>query len=115
MEPSFVYRQGKRIKEWIEFKNLFDDDFVVYGYIHKDNNMASIVLGQYDEGKLVYKGHVTLGVSGSDFIRVKQYANMDFPSFEVPEGHGNERANWVIPELVCTVKYMERTANGGMR
>ena len=109
------YHQGKRTKEWIKFKNLLDDDFVVCGYIHKDNNMASIVLGQYDEGKLVYKGHVTLGVSGSDFIRVKQYANMDAPPFEVPEGHGNERAEWVLPELVCTVRFMERTANGGMR
>lgn len=27
----------------------------------------------------------------------------------------NEDAVWLAPNLVCTVKYMERTAKGGMR
>lgn len=28
---------------------------------------------------------------------------------------GNENAVWVAPTFVCTVKFMERTAKGGMR
>lgn len=109
------YHQGKRAKEWIKFKNLLDDDFVVCGYIHKGDNMASIVLGQYRNGNLVYKGHVTLGVSGADFRRVVQHPRLDVPPVDAPAGHGNERAEWISPDLVCTVKYMERTTNGGMR
>lgn len=29
--------------------------------------MTSLVLGQYREGRLMYKGHVTLGVGGEAF------------------------------------------------
>ena len=29
--------------------------------------MTSIVLGQYQDGEMVYKGHVTLGVGGKPF------------------------------------------------
>lgn len=109
------YYQGKRTKEWIKIKNLLDDDFVVCGYIFKENNMASIVLGQYNNARLIYKGHVTLGVSGADFHRITQHQRVDAPPVEAPAGHGNEHAEWVSPDLVCTVKFMERTANGGMR
>ena len=39
---------------------------------------------------------------------------MDIPPFEAPGGHSNESAEWVMPGLVCTVRFMERIANGGM-
>lgn len=41
--------------------------------------------------------------------------HLDNPAMEVPEGHSNECTEWVIPGLICTVRFMERTANGGMR
>src|SRR5699024_10389021 len=58
-----LYWQGKRSKDWIKCKVMSTDDYVVCGYIPKENNMTSLILGQYDNGQLVYKGHVTLGVS----------------------------------------------------
>lgn len=105
--------QDKRTKDWIKIKNLKDDDFVVCGYIRKDNHMTSIVLGQYQDGEMVYKGHVTLGVGGKPFARIAEQPETDAPPFPVPVG--NENAVWLRPELVCTVKFMERTASGGMR
>jgi len=52
---------------WIKIKYLFDDDFVVCGYIHKENNMVSFVLGQYNSQKeLIYKGHVAFGMRSDD-------------------------------------------------
>ena len=66
------YIEGKRTKDWIKIKNLIDDDFVVCGYIFKDNNMISVVLGQYEHEQLIYKGHVTLGVGGENFQRIKE-------------------------------------------
>lgn len=109
------YYLDKRTKDWIKCKNLLDDDFVVCGYIRKSDHMTSIVLGQYDGPALVYKGHVTLGVSGEDFRRIEAHNTVAAPAMEVPAGHGNEQAEWITPDLVCTVKFMERTANGGMR
>lgn len=65
------YYFDKRTKDWIKIKNLQDDDFVVLGYIPKDNNMNSIILGQYKDKLMVYKGHVTLGVGGESFRKIK--------------------------------------------
>ena len=107
------YIEGKRTKDWIKIKNLIDDDFVVCGYIFKDNNMISVVLGQYEHEQLIYKGHVTLGVGGENFQRIKEVPQIPSPLFAPP--HGNENAIWIEPQLVCVVKFMEYTANGGMR
>lgn len=107
------YYFDKRTKDWIKIKYLQDDDFVVLGYVPKENSMNSIILGQYSNGRLVYKGHVTLGVGGEPFRRIKALNKTDCPFSEIPKG--NENAVWVTPELVCTVKYMMKTESGGMR
>ena len=110
-----LYYPGKRTKDWIKCKNLQDDDFVVCGYIRKSEGVTSLVLGQYKDGALTYKGHVTLGVSVPNFRRIEAAPRIAAPSFPVPAGSGNERAVWLEPELVCTVKYMEKTRGGGLR
>lgn len=104
------YYFGKRTKEWIKIKNMQDDDFVVCGYIRKSGGVTSLVLGQYRAGELAYKGHVTLGVSvGSRILTAEQGS----APFQPPPG--NERAVWLRPELVCTVKYMEKNERGSLR
>ena len=109
------YYLDKRTKEWIKIKNLKDDDFVVCGYIDKGKGVISIVLGQYRGTTLVYKGHVTLGVSGKAFDTISRHRTIDNPEMEVPAGHGNEKAVWLQPDLVCVVKYLELTTNGSLR
>lgn len=108
-----IYLPGKRTKDWIKIKNLKDDDFVVCGYIFKENHMISVVLGKYSKGQLCYKGHVTLGVGGENFREIQLTPQMEIPPFDTPPG--NENAVWLEPSLVCTVKFMEYTAGGGMR
>ena len=111
-----LYWPGKRTKDWIKIKNLQDEDFVVCGWVPKDNHMTSLVLGQYHGDTLVYQGHVTLGVGGAAFDRIRRMRSLGQPACsQVPPGHGNEDARWIEPGLVCTVAYMERTAGGGMR
>ncbi|MEM5816694.1 MAG: DNA ligase [Desulfitobacterium hafniense] len=108
-----IYYPGKRTKDWIKCKNMKDDDFVVLGYIYKSNGVTSIILGQYQNGSLQYKGHVTLGVSTDGMRQIERTEQMQGPPCAVPAG--NKNAIWVKPDLVCTVKYMELTANGSMR
>lgn len=77
--------------------------------------MTSIVLGQYDSGGLLrYMGHVTLGVSGKYFARVRAHPRVQSPPFS-PIPKGNENAVWIKPDLLCTVSFMERTESGSMR
>lgn len=110
-----LYFQGTRTRTWLKMKNMMDDDFVVCGYIFKENHMISLVLGQYHNEKLVYKGHVTLGAGGAAFAKIKAQPHAIRPPFDVPEGHGNEDAVWIEPQLVCVVEYMHNTRSGGMR
>jgi bifunctional non-homologous end joining protein LigD/DNA ligase-1 len=108
------YYVDKRTKDWIKIKNLQDDDFVVCGYIFKDNGVISIVLGQYSSGQLVYKGHVTLGLSTINFQLIKSTPRISTHFFNnLPSG--NDNAIWIEPTLVCTVKYMSKTINGSLR
>lgn len=113
-QKDSIYIPGKRTKDWIKIKNLKDDDFVVCGYIYKENNIISLVLGQYSGSELVYKGHVTLGIDGESFRRIRETPPLNTPGFAtIPPG--NEHAVWIAPFLVCTVKFMDYMANGSMR
>ncbi len=107
------YYFDKRTKDWIKCKNLKDEDYVVCGYIPKENGMTSIILGQYASDKLKYKGHVTLGVGGESFRKIREQARIPSPPFDVPSE--SENAVWIEPNICCTVKYMEKTASGGLR
>ena len=94
---------------------MLDDDFVVCGYIYKENNMVSVVLGQYDKKRLVYKGHVTFGVRGESFKQIKAVDEIQQPLFDEHIPYGNEEAHWPKPVMVCTVKFMNYTASGQIR
>lgn len=108
------YYFDKRTKDWIKIKNLMDDDFVVCGYILKDKGVSSIILGQYSVNKeLIYKGHVILGISSADFKIIKSMKESSMPFNQLPSG--NQNAVWIEPVLVCIVKYMMKTASGGLR
>jgi len=99
------YWFDKRTKEWIKCKVLASDDCVICGYVQKEKNMTSLVLGQYRGDELVYRGQVTLGVSLSDLLSHKP-ERIDSPLFAyLPRG--NEDAVWLRPDLVCIVESMQ--------
>lgn len=98
------YYFDKRTKDWIKCKVLLTEDCVICGYIQKENSMTSIVLGQYNNGELVYKGNVTLGFS-LRILNQHEYSVIGSSPFGyVPKG--NENAVWLAPELVCVVESM---------
>ena len=107
------YYLDRRTKDWIKIKHMENDDFVVLGYMPKENSMNAIILGQYREGELVYKGHVSLGVGSEAFRMIRSRERRNCPFKTIP--NGNDNAVWIEPDLVCTVKYMNRTGSGSMR
>lgn len=103
-KKSSLYWQGKKSKEWIKFKVMSSDDCIICGYIVKEKSMTSLVLGLYDDNVLIYKGHVTLGVS-LRVLNEHNYKVIDYSPFGyVPPG--NEDAVWLKPELVCIIESM---------
>ena len=111
-----IYIQDKRTTDWIKMKVMMEEDYVVCGYILKSNHMTSIILGQYRGNTLIYKGHVTMGVSGQAFDIISRHPTLpSAPFIAYPAGHGNDRAIWLSPDLVCIVKFIHHTKSGGMR
>ncbi len=108
------YYFGKRTKDWIKMKALLDDDFVVCGYFFKGGNVTSVILGAYQGDRLIYQGHAVLGVSCNDFKVISSAERVNKNDFytDFPDYEGTV---WIKPELVCTVEFMERTTNGGLR
>ena len=102
-----LYYPGRRTKDWIKFKRMADEEFVVCGYIRKNSRTFSIILGKYHDGSYLYKGHVTLGVTKEAVGQLRESGIMPFAA--IPVGAGNESAVWVRPDRVCTVEYMPNT------
>ena len=102
-----LYYPGRRTKDWIKFKRMADEEFVVCGYIRKNSRTFSIILGKYHDGSHLYKGHVTLGVTKEAVGQLRESGIMPFAA--IPVGAGNESAVWVRPDRVCTVEYMPNT------
>ena len=108
------YYQDKRTREWIKCKNLQDEDFVVCGYVLVDR-AVSILLGKYKDERLVFTGeYVTSGVSPQDIRILQTHRRADAPIMDYGPG-GGESVVWLVPDMVCTVRYMERTPSGSMR
>ena len=106
-----LYHPGKRTKDWVKIKYMQEEDFMAAGYIQKNGSFISLVLGRQAEGRLVYEGHVTLGVSRDQVHKINTSPHCPFGS--IPPG--NESAVWFDHMPLCTVKYMKRTSKGGMR
>lgn len=101
-----LYFMGKRSKDWIKFKRMADEEYIVTGYIIKSKRTFSLVLGKYRNNRLLYKGHVTSGVTSEIVKNLNPVLNNPFSI--LPKG--NEYATWVSP-VVCTVEYMPNTKN----
>jgi ATP-dependent DNA ligase len=68
--------------------------------------MVTIVLGQYENDRLIYKGHVSFGKSQDAYNQLLQVPVIESAPLPVPKG--NESVTWIRPELVCVVQYMPR-------
>jgi len=105
------YYQDKKTKDWLKIKNMPDDDFIICGYI-VNGYIRTLILGQYTQGEeLAYKGRVT-GISKEEFNTILEIPKANCPFSRSP---GEDHIIWIKPELVCKVKFMEYTENGGMR
>lgn len=108
------YYLDKRTNDWIKIKNMLNDDFVICGYILKYNGGISITLGQFSNKEMIYKSHVTLGITSADLKIIKSIPETNMCPFNGFESD-NDYIVWVEPILVCSVRFMMSTANGSLR
>lgn len=119
------YQTGSRTRHWLKIKIEQRQEFVIAGYTaprRSRSDIGSLVLGYYGArgntaGKLRFAGHVGSGMDAR--MRAELKAKLDklalakSPFAErIPT---NEPATWVKPELVCEVRYTEKTADCQLR
>ncbi|HAQ40805.1 MAG TPA: hypothetical protein DCM73_08230 [Clostridiales bacterium] len=113
-DSKYIY--GKETNSWIKIKNLQDAEFYICGYDKTDTPKTSLTLGEFVDGRYNFIGHVDLYKSNNAYkiVSATQAVNknkyyINFPDF-------NDRDTiWIVPDKMCTVKFMNRTKNGGFR
>lgn len=105
------YLVNERSNNWLKIKNYKVGEFLVIGYINKDNSyVISLVLGKKVKNKLVYVGKVSLGKKRrlAELImkktKVKAYMDVN-----------NKDVIYIKPDVKCIVKYLEVTENWLLR
>ncbi|NIT04170.1 DNA ligase, partial [Candidatus Saccharibacteria bacterium] len=56
-----IYRPGARVRDWLKIKNLQQQEAVIGGFTKPQRGrlgFGALVLGVYEQDKLVYIGHV---------------------------------------------------------
>ena len=113
--------ESTRSRNWLKIKCLRRQEFVIAGYTLSDKGLpfSSLVLGVYDNGKLIYSGRAGTGFSNRDRIELKKMldriARPTKPFAEIPKDAGLRRAVWAEPKLVGEVAFTEWTNEGVIR
>jgi bifunctional non-homologous end joining protein LigD len=116
------YTEGRRSRAWIKLKHQRTQEVVVVGWRPGTGSAAggigSLVLGIPDADGIRYAGRV--GTGFSDAERRAMLARLRKMSRKSPPVHDAPRdellhAQWVEPELVGEVTFMEWTSAGSLR
>lgn len=110
-----VYLPGKRSRAWLKIKRRLETAAVIVGYVPDPSGFKSLILGQYDQGRLVYVGSVGTGFSQQDKgILRKGMAAIESPCplVDPPAIPG---AVWVKPVLAARITYLEYTDTRRLR
>ncbi len=104
---------GDRTASWLKIKCTKRQEFVVGGYRPSDtgHGMASLILGTYENGKLIYRGRVGTGFTQAmrkAILAQLEKRRLDKPAFASVPRDIARRAVWVKPELVAEVTYSGR-------
>jgi bifunctional non-homologous end joining protein LigD len=113
--------KSTRTRNWLKVKCSKRQEFVIAGYTLSERGLpfASLILGVYEKGELIYSGRV--GTGFSDKLRAELKKKLDSISRESspfttkPKEPGLREAHWVTPKLVAEVAFTEWTSDGSIR
>lgn len=126
-----LYSPDSRNKQWLKIKANKRQEVVIAGYTKNDTSsklFSSLLLGVYQNGKLVYTGKVGTGFSDKMqremMDQFKPLITKTIPFASEPDINKPSRfrtnpphaeAVWLKPVLVCEVSYAEITSDGVFR
>lgn len=124
------YRPGKRTREWQKVKTIHDADFVIGGWSRGEGSRSStfgaILVGAYDDDRLLFFGSVGTGFSDSLLqellprLREHEIEECPFAGGVAAVRAGRfgkpiRDPHWTEPVLVARVEYRELTSGWRLR
>jgi bifunctional non-homologous end joining protein LigD len=117
------YEPGARSAGWLKIKNQLRQEVVVAGWKpgkgNRTGQIGSLLVGVYDDGGLLYSGHVGTGFSDATLRmlgrRLEPLRRRDSPFAEPVPAEYAKQAVWVEPRLVIDVAFDRWTRVGRMR
>ena len=117
-DKSYISR---RTPGWIKSKCSGRDEFVIGGWrpsTKKERPFSSLLLGEFEDGKLRYRGRVGTGFDEARLAEIarklRSLARKTSPFADAPREAARD-AKWVEPRLVAEIAYAERTADSYLR
>ncbi len=117
------YEPGRRSPAWRKIKNVSRQEFVIGGWKPGEGGRAgwigSLLVGVYEDGSLVYCGHVGTGFTQQTLRMLDGKLaplRRDTSPFDEPVPAEDARyARWVEPVLVAEVAFAGWTKSGRLR
>ena len=109
--------ESKRSEDWLKIKCYKRQEFVIVGYQVSDKNkvLSAILVGYYSGKKLIFAGKI--GTGFSDDVRKELVEK--FKSIKSEKCYLSQdikiKANWLKPELVAEIQYVEFTKENVLR
>ena len=111
---------GKRCEDWLKIKCFLRQEFVVIGFTltEKNKDLSSMLLGFYENNKIVYVGKVGTGFNENERRELSEklkQIQISKPNIDLPKNLKNEKICWCKPEIVAEIQYFELTKDGLLR
>ncbi|HEY6659493.1 MAG TPA: non-homologous end-joining DNA ligase [Pyrinomonadaceae bacterium] len=113
--------ESTRSRNWEKVKCIKRQEFVIAGYTLSEKGIpfSSLILGFYDQGKLIYAGRAGTGYTNAMRVELKKKLDKMVinkrPFAVLPKDPGLRRAVWTEPKLVGEVAFTEWTDEGVIR
>jgi DNA ligase D-like protein (predicted ligase) len=125
-----LYEPGERSASWQKLKLENQQEFVIGGYRPGSNGIDALLVGYYDETGLRFAGKVRAGfvphLRREVFKALKPHHADECPFVDLPNPKSSRwgggvtademrEMQWLKPELVAQVRFVEWTAEGRLR
>ena len=125
-----LYEPGERSDAWQKLKLENQQEFVIGGYRPGSNGIDALLVGYYDDSGLRFAGKVRAGfvphLRREVFKALKPHHVDDCPFVDLPNSKSSRwgggvtademrEMQWVRPELVAQIRFVEWTAEGRLR
>jgi bifunctional non-homologous end joining protein LigD len=114
--------ESTRSRNWLKVKCNKQQEFVIVGYTPSSKGLpgfGSLILGVYEQSKLIYAGRVGTGFTFKQRSelqqRLDQFAREKSPLVAIPNDPGLRKAHWTEPRVVAEVAFAEWTSDGSIR